>query len=473
MATAEVDSRPPERPNKRRPFANFVKRLTNFKHGDQKKEENGKKGSGGNVLKHKKNNTSSGKNNPYPQSGHFHQPHQESQPSLSPSGREQYESASFSSLPGSSVQEDEGHNGHGNKSGAPTLATNPETVHSDAGHSRAVTTSTGAGALSTAGANSTFSSPNHSDHSLATTLTTIQSMSNAAGHHNSSQHTHYNSQSQPNGTHFSHQYPVSPAPSAAMTASAIPRHLHADATAASVANTPATYNSATANNMLSDNASILTLASSSKRRRRSMDTDASVRALAPGSTFGGSRESLPLSVLSSGQDPSRQSIGGMPGSASAERASVYSSSGLVREHPGTHTSALQSERNSYYNRPGDAKSLRSITNIKDDARSISGMDARSQYDAKSIHDVASVRSVDTKGALNNESDRHHVRNGSIPGSIGGQAYTPSLLRQSSAAGTLDLSRRSSNWDETEQTKENAEATPDPIGSSAKKQPAQD
>ncbi|KAF2210159.1 hypothetical protein CERZMDRAFT_99850 [Cercospora zeae-maydis SCOH1-5] len=471
MATAEVDSRPPERANKRRPFANFVKRLTNFKHGDQKKEENGKKGSGGNVLKHKKNNTSSGKNNPYPQSGHFHRPHQANQPSPSPSGREQYESASFLSLPGSSVQGDEGHNSRSNKSGAPTLATNPETVHSDAGNSRAVTTSTGAGALSTAGANSTFSSPNHSDHSLATTLTTIQSMSNAAGHHNSAHHSHYNSQSQPNGSHFSHQYPVSPAPSATMTASAIPRHLHADATVAS--NTPATYNSATANNMLSDNASILTLASSSKRRRRSMDTDASVRALAPGSTFGGSRESLPLSVLSSGQDPSRQSIGGMPGSASAERASVYSSSGLIRELPGTHTSALQSERNSYYNRPGDAKSLRSITNIKDDARSISGMDARSQYDAKSIHDVASVRSVDAKGALNNESERHHVRNGSIPGSIGGQAYTPSLLRQSSAAGTLDLSRRSSNWDEAEQNKENAEVTVEGGTHGTKKQQPQD
>lgn len=191
--------------------------------------------------------------------------------------------------------------------------------------------------------------------------------------------------------------------------------------------------------MLSDNASILTLASSSKRRRRSMDTDASVRALAPGSTFGGSRESLPLSVLGGGQDPSRQSLGGIPGSASAERASVYSSSGLARD--------------AYYNRPGDAKSLRSLTNIradKDDARSISGMDARSQYDAKSLHnDVASVRSVDAVKSIA-EDHQSHVRNGSITG-----VYAPSLLRQTSAAGTLDLrSRRSSNWDDgTEEKKQ--------------------
>ncbi|KAI5359953.1 hypothetical protein Slin15195_G118140 [Septoria linicola] len=463
MATAEVASSPAERPPKRRPFANFVKRLTNFKSNDQKKDESGKKahGGGGGVLRHRKNNTLPGKNNPYPQSGHLHEANQASQPSFGTSAREQYESASFSSLPDSSGPNREGHNSHSNKSGAPTLATNAETVHSEAGNSRAVTTSTGAGALSTVGANSTFSSPNHSDHSLTTTLTTIQSTSNAAAaaSHAPSQYSHYNSQSQPNGSDFSHQYPVSPAPSAAVTASAIPRHLHTDSTSASIANTPATYNSATANNMLSDNASILTLASSSKRRRRSMDTDASVRALAPGSTFGGSRESLPLSVLSGGQETSRQSIGGIPGTASAERASVYSSSGLAREMPGTHTSALQSERNSYYNRPGDAKSLRSITNIKDDARSVSGMDARSQYDAKSLHDVASLRSVDARSGLQTErgDGGHHARNGSIPGSIGGPTYTPSLLRQTSAAGTLDLSRRSSNWDEgAEHNKENNE-----------------
>jgi hypothetical protein len=205
-----------------------------------------------------------------------------------------------------------------------------------------------------------------------------------------------------------------------------------------------TYNSATADGRLTDNASILTLASSSKRRRRSMDTDASVRALAPSSVFGGSRESLPLSVLSGGQDPSRQSIGGMPGTASAERASVYSSAGLARE---LHQA---SDRNSYI-RTGDAKSLRSITNIKDDARSISGIESRSQYEGKGAHDVASLRSVDAKSSLLYErgggggGEAQHARNASIPGSIGTPAYTPSLLRQTSGAGTLNLSRRSSDW----------------------------
>lgn len=80
-----------------------------------------------------------------------------------------------------------------------------------------------------------------------------------------------------------------------------------------------------------------------------MDTDASVRALAPSSVFGGSRESLPLSVLSgnigdanstsaSGPHQGRPSVSGI---ANPERASVYSSSAGVAP-------ALSSERNSYY-----------------------------------------------------------------------------------------------------------------------------
>lgn len=101
-----------------------------------------------------------------------------------------------------------------------------------------------------------------------------------------------------------------------------------------------TYSAATANNALTDNASLLTLASSSKRRRRnSLDTNASVRGLAPSSVFGGSRESLPLSVLSGNTTEasntsvfnasgvlSRPSIVGL---ASAERISVYSGSGAI------------------------------------------------------------------------------------------------------------------------------------------------
>lgn len=433
---------------KRKPFANLVKKL-GFNKGDaQDKSKNGKKSGGGLALKSGKKGSAGSKNNPYPESGHIRPTQQASQPSFGESARPRH-SASYSSLPVSTAHEREEHS-HSNRSGAPTLATNSETIHSDAGHSRAATTTTGAGALSSmegAGAGSTFSSPNHSDHSLATTLTTIQSTSNTpgaingvSGHHQS----HHNAQSQPMGSIFSHQYPVSPSHST-VTASAIPRHLQPDA------NAPNTYNSATANNLLSDNASILTLASSSKRRRRSMDTDASVRALAPSSVFGGSRESLPLSVLSSSIDPPRHSVTGI-GGASAERASVYSSSGL---RDGITSPALASERNSYYAKPtGDNKSLRSITNLKTatDAASITGIYPRSEYDARSLNagDVASLRSVE---ASNRNLDSGHGRNGSI----GSPVTSPYLLRQPSNGGTaLSLSRRSSDW----RTAEDAEVEDD-------------
>lgn len=189
------------------------------------------------------------------------------------------------------------------------------------------------------GGGSTFSSPNGSEHSLTTTLTTIQSTgpSNVLG----------TAQGQPaaaaNGgpVQFSHQFPTaSPLPSA------IPPHLAPQ-------QQPNSYQGATANNILTDNASILTLASSSKRRRRnSLDTNASVRALAPSSHYGGSRESLPLSVLSGNADtiysPSTRpsNVGAF---ANAERASVYSASGTAP--------VLSSERNSYYANKQNADGL--------------------------------------------------------------------------------------------------------------------
>ena len=115
-------------------------------------------------------------------------------------------------------------------------------------------------------------------------------------------------------------------------APAIPAHLAPHAH-------PTTYQSATANNVLSDDASILTLASSSKRRRRnSVDTNASMRALAPASMFGGSRESLPLSVLSGavmggrdrGDDGASLREDRVPRTAGlgAERTSLISASGV-------------------------------------------------------------------------------------------------------------------------------------------------
>ena len=253
----------------------------------------------------------------------------------------------------------------GNRSAAPTVSTDPETVNSDGAQSKAGTAATTGRALSTngmgGGEGSTFTSREPSLRSLTTTLTTVQSAAPSnhllAAPNNqgptgplavpSSNHSHQNSGS---GVQFSHQFPSSPA-----AASAIPSHVLQTG-----GGHPATYNTATANNVLTDNASILTLASSSKRRRRnSLDTNASVRALAPSSLFGGSRESLPLSVLSANVNDQSSITGGHParqvsiGLPRDERASIYSSAGI----------APAGERNSFYAKkrePGeDGGSVRS------------------------------------------------------------------------------------------------------------------
>lgn len=214
------------------------------------------------------------------------------------------------------------------KSVAPTLATQPGTIHSDTAQSKSTTTA----AHRTGGEGSTFSSPTPSTNSLTTTLTTIQST--APTHllgSNNNQTTASGSNTQT--THFAHQFPANSAP-----ASAIPPHV----VGASGGGHQATYYTATANNLLTDNASIMTLASSSKRRRRnSGDTNASMRALAPSSMFGGSRESLPLSMLSNNmREPGEMTSRGVSGTAAAERASAYSAYGVIPP--------LTSERNSYY-----------------------------------------------------------------------------------------------------------------------------
>lgn len=411
------------------------------KSGDahNKKAAGGKKGGGGNPLaKHKK------RHHPYPESGHLQQ---QPSPASSANGQLSFATSrppreSFTSSPRRSLEEREAP-GPSNRSGAPTLATNAETVHSDAGYSKAATNTTRGGALSSvdgAGPDSTFSSPSQSQHSLTTTLTTIQSTSANNALHSalgSATAHHHGSLNNPNqNITFTHQYPVSPAPSQGGTASAIPRHLQDS--------TPNTYQAA--GNLLSDNASILTLASSSKRRRRSMDTDASVRALAPSSVWGGSRESLPLSVLS-GQTTaddsrsmhptshSRPSIGGL---ASAERASVYSSSGITAP-------ALASERNSYYSKHNtkdlaDAKSLRSLTNM--DAKSMGG-DAKSlNADARSLGgDVGSLRNYEASvrsGAVG------HGRNDSLPGSTLGSPLASASPRVVSVNGGGGVLSRSSS-----------------------------
>jgi hypothetical protein len=272
---------------------------------------------------------SAAKNNPYPESGFVNTSapgHLSFSTPDTPRSKE-----SFTSIE-QGASEQQRALAKSNRSTAPTVATMPETVHSarskaDTGNSHLM------------GGGSTFSSPNGSEHSLTTTLTTIQSSapSNVLG----------GAQSQApaaSGTpvHFSHQFPSnSPLPSA------IPPHLAPQ-------QQPNSYQGATANNILTDNASILTLASSSKRRRRnSLDTNASVRALAPSSHYGGSRESLPLSVLSGNADtiysPSTRP-GNVGAFANAERASVYSASGVTAP-------VLSSERNSYYANKQNADGL--------------------------------------------------------------------------------------------------------------------
>jgi hypothetical protein len=304
-----------DRHARKRPFAGWMKRLANLKPSS--------------LESHKKHGA---KNNPYPESGTVSSnapaQHGTSVPG-SPHSKESFTSTEEVAA-GQRVL------AKSNKSTAPTVATVPETLNS--GRSKADTGNM-------MGGGSTFSSPNGSQQSLTTTLTTIQSSapSNVLGGGQGQQPTVTSPPVQ-----FSHQFPtVSPPPSA------IPPHL-----APQQSQQPNSYQGATANNVLTDNASILTLASSSKRRRRnSLDTNASVRALAPSSHYGGSRESLPLSVLSANPDaiysPSTRP-GNVGAFANAERASVYSASGVTAP-------VLPSERNSYYatKQTGDGLSIRS------------------------------------------------------------------------------------------------------------------
>lgn len=346
-----------------------MKRLANLKNSSD---------SGSNRWSNKRHATPKNKkeplkNNPYPLSGtsrnvgmgrdldgSFHESahrdgdrsHSQSEPSLAYSG---YENQG----PGMGV-----------KSAAPTVSTNGDTAISDAAYSKTGTMATAGGGISSNGGDegSTFSSPAPSVRSLTTTLTTVQSAAPSAHIYNA-QNPHHgqqqgNSAQNPANqqVQFSHQFPPSPA-------SAVPPHM------ANHGHT-VTYSTATANNILTDNASVLTLASSSKRRRRnSLDTNASVRALAPSSVFGGSRESLPLSVLSGNVGEPSNASGvlnrpSMVGLASAERVSLYSSSGAGTVNGGG------GERGSF---PGNKQSARA----EDGASTKSGAQSHGRNDSNS------------------------------------------------------------------------------------------
>lgn len=351
-----------DRHSRRRPFSTWMKRLTNLKSSSSSDSQTGSRASGkrNNNVKNGKRQNGSAMNNPYPLSGTIRDI--ESPRSIndtvsyteSTDPGQHRQRASQQSLQASTSEQ----NIPGN-SAKSTLSTNGDTARSEAGYSKAGTTVTGNGGVYGGGEGSTFSSPAPSVRSLTTTLTTVQSAAPSAhiygvaqNNQNANGPTSAAAQNLNQQNQFSHQFPPSPA-------SAVPPHL---------AGLPTTYSSATANNILTDNASILTLASSSKRRRRnSLDTNASMRALAPSSVFGGSRESLPLSVLSAnvGVDASnasitnasgvlsRQSLGGL---ASAERISLYSASGTVPPlvHSGDRSSLIASKQ-------GDNGSVRSGT----------------------------------------------------------------------------------------------------------------
>lgn len=356
----------------RRPFA-WLRRVTNLNKSSPSKPA--------------KTKPSSRKHDPYPQSSHLHRPPAASSVNgvsfSTPATQSFRDDASFLSyedamLNGSSIPL------RSNQSAAPTFVTHADTIASSSNQSKTGTAVT-AGGISIldgegGGRGSTFSSPNHSDRSLTTTLTTIQSAApSAVLNHQPNGFA----QAQHNQTiTFTQPFPTSPAP---LTASAIPPHLQA----------PRTYESAIANGLNTDNASILTLASSTKRRRRhSLDTNASVRALAPNSLYNASRESLPMSILSSQDMQSPQAPNTTRPSVSlsfggAERASVYSNTGALP----------QSERNSYYANPktrndamgDDGRSIRSGY-----GPSIIGRESMLGGKADSIRylgDAASVRSV--------------------------------------------------------------------------------
>jgi len=369
--TADTMADRSARTSRRRPFSALMKKLANLKSTSS--GDGGRHGAKQNVSKKHQL-----QNNPYHQSG-IAPPARQSQPSITTSRTGRSSSAtslarsdsvrlSTDGLPPPTM---------GGRSMAPTISTDHETSRSMMAPSHrassiAGTSRTAGGGLdSRRGGDSTFSSPAPSVRSLTTTLTTIQSLAhNGGGNQNNTNGN--NHQSQQGGSQviqFDQPFPTT------SPASAIPAHL--TPSGASATGHPTTYATATANNLLTDNASILTLASSSKRRRRrSFDTDASVRALAPSSLWGGSRESLPLSVLSANMDGVGVAVGpatpglhrGTSGVAN-ERTSIYSATGI-----------MASERNSLYakqavgasNAAGDAASVRSGLLGHNRADSVSG-----------------------------------------------------------------------------------------------------
>lgn len=307
--------------NRGKPFTNWVKRLN------------------------QKMKRTKGLNNPYPQSGHVSSKHpqrmHESQPQsidYPHSNNPDADDGQRSNLPEPSLvihsaEELSNRQSMISASSDRALADVDDTdgcVRTPAGTAASYGGTSLAGTMITATdprrPNSTFSSPAPSARSVATTLSTIQTQMVNGGlpgaatngtNANTNDSTAQASSSRANHQTDSVQYSQPQALVAAVDRRTAYR--------------PATYSAIIANNLLSDNISILTLASSTqRRRRRSWDTDfdhASVRALPP-SQFGGSRESLPLSVLSANLDGQPTS----PGLNTARSIAERSVSGMATGH---------------------------------------------------------------------------------------------------------------------------------------------
>lgn len=305
--------------DRRKPFTSWVKRLN------------------------QKMKRTKGPNNPYPQSGHVSSRH--GLPPQSTTHHQQRQSHSID-YPQSTVEsapdpelvvhsaEELSRQSMQSTSAGRASAEVDGDADGDA-EGRPPTTAPSYGGTSFAGTNitatdprrpdSTFSSPAPSARSVATTLSTMQT--NVANGLLNGQPA--NTATQPTSRPQQHQAVQYTQPEALVTA--LPAS-DGDRNRRS-AYRPATYSAIIANNLLSDNISILTLASSTqRRRRRSWDTDydhASVRALPPASQFGGSRESLPLSVLSANLDGQQPTS---PGLTTARSIAERSVSGLALGH---------------------------------------------------------------------------------------------------------------------------------------------
>ncbi|KAL1977969.1 hypothetical protein VTN31DRAFT_828 [Thermomyces dupontii] len=413
MAMAQTSTNSRDRQARRRPFSSWVKRLTHLKNSSaDHMNGSSSKRTGASASKGKKQEPTPVKNNPYPLSGTVsgvrHRDATDANSDTQDFPRDSV-SARSSSLDNQAPETSA-------KSTAPTVSTNGDTARSETGYSKAGTMVTGNAPTTGGGEGSTFSSPTPSVRSLTTTLTTVQSTAPSATLYggNQNHHSHTNSASGAQlQVQFSAQYPHSSLP-------ALPQHL-------ATTQQPVTYHAATANGLLTDNASILTLASSSKRRRRnSLDTNASIRAIAPSSVFGGSRESLPLSVLS----------GPNAGGADASNTSVTNASGVVsasRPSMGGHASA---ERTSVYSTTGTSP-------LTPGAGERTSFIAGSKVSGGDNRDAGSIRS----------GLQSHSRNGSVAGSIGGSSpltnnpLTSSTSSPNNATPAGRISRRSSGWGE--------------------------